>query len=247
MVKPAYSHEERVQLFMDSFHFFANLEDWPWARKLMRPDEISEATFKINDKTGLVQLKRSPLKYRDASYIGSHFRKFISKLEPTYLPQVVESVRAIGITGHTVDEVDSQARQTITPRFEFIVDPESNDSVGMRLAELPGPVRWRPETDIDSPYWKRIHLSTRDATEVFFNEGGLHPFEPIRREEARAPIRSAPEVYQTFLAHIAIASTVYAVGSLHMALNDSGDPRWKCASFCQERVILERLRKSHTE
>lgn len=244
MSAPTYTPEERVQKFLESFHHTSNLREWPEIRKLMWVDKLAEGTFRLNTKTGLVELRGSPIAYRDAFFAGAQFRKFMTRAEPVYLPRVVSSARQIGLTGHVVDEVESQADQTVSPRFEFLVSPQTGESVGLKMKELPGPVRWKDETDITSPKWHALEVSTRDATEVFFNEGALHPREEHRSTPARDAIRSAPQVYQTFLAHVAIASTVYAAGSLHMALNDSGDKRWQCGSFCQERVMLEHLRKT---
>lgn len=238
--------EERIQEFLDAFHHTSNLAEWPH----MRVDKIVQVHFRVRYATGVLQQKQSPLTYRDAMFTGSLFRKYLSPKEPVYLPDVVRALREVGVQGATVDEAESQFDQTVEDRFEFITDRDAGESVGLIMDELKNhglssSVRWEASTNLTDPRWSRIFVSTRDATEVFFNEGALHAFAPKRNEAARRVIRSAPAVFQTFLAHVAVAATVYASALVHMALNDSGHQRWKCSgAFCQERKILDEVRSA---
>lgn len=246
-----HTSEERVQKFLETFHHTSNLKDWRHIRWHMRVDKIAQAHFQVNGVTGMLQQKESPLSYRDALFTGSLFRKYLSTTEPVYLPNVVKAVREVGVRGVTINEAESQFNQTVEDRFKFITDPDTGESVGLIMDELknhglPPTVRWEEATDLSDPRWAETLVSTSDATEVFFNEGAFHTFVPKRNEATRRVIRSAPSVFQTFLAHVAIAATVYSSSLIHMALNDSADQRWKCGgAFCQERRILDELRSKH--
>lgn len=239
---------ERVKQFLEAFHHTSNLDEWPRIRSHMRVDKIAQAQLRVNHATGVLQQRKSTLSYQDAMFTGSLFRKYISSKEPVHLPDVIQAVREVGVKGETIDEAESQFNQTVEDRFEFVVDPDTGDSVGFIMDELKKlgltpSVRWEASTDLAAPGWSRMFVSTRDATEVFFNEGALHAFVPKRNENTRRVIRSAPAVLQTFLAHTAIAATVYASALVHMALTDADDESWKCSgAFCQERRILEELR-----
>lgn len=227
----------KIDDFMDAFHFIATKVEWPRLRNILRVDQFAEAKFQVNRKSGDVWMKESPLTFQDALFAGSLFRKFISTGEPVFLEDVVAAVRTAGLSSEELDEAAHQVEQTLEPRFELFVDGTTGDSVGMQVPGMPSPIQWDEGPDLGDGVTTR-RVSTREATEVFFNEGALHAFKAKKNEETRRIVRTAPQVYQTFMAHLAISSAVYAAIILHREVS-TGFKQWDCGAWCPERRILD--------
>lgn len=229
--------QSTIDDFMKAFHFISTASEWPHLRNILRVDQFADAKFKVSNQTGNVWMKKSPLGFKDAMFAGSLFRKFISPGEPVFLEGVVEAVRSAGIANDRVDEACHQVKKTVEQRFEVFVDPETGKSVGMHMPGMASPITWHDKRGIDDGVTTHM-ISTREATEVFFNEGALHAFKAKRNEETRRVIRTAPTVYQTFMAHLAISSAVYATIILHCEVS-KGSKQWDCGAWCQERRIVD--------
>lgn len=233
---PTISDEERILLFLESFHFLSKKSFWPKLRQNGRVDLLSTMQFTV-DETGTVYFRALPLSDEQESLAAAYFRKYISGGDQVYLGSVLEAVCNLGLTGSHIPEARSQFSQVTDRKWPFRV--KDGNSVGAIIANVP--IVWGSDKNLRLAECDEFYVSLKDVTEVTFNEGMLHAFAPGRNEEVRAVVRTISEPLRKAMSNIALAATVYITMILHGELMDAR-PEWSCDyDACPEKQILERF------
>ncbi|MGP5015721.1 hypothetical protein ACTXJX_18170 [Glutamicibacter ardleyensis] len=229
-----------VKSFQHSFHELSQKDFWPSLRKDTQYNRLSQLTFNL-DKLGNVGLETVPLSDVNESLAAAYARKFISGGDTVYLKNILEACEGLLIRGAEFDEARSIFEQLIEPKWRFRV--HEGKAIGMFLDENT-PVWWGPGENLRLEECAEVLVSLKDITEVTFNEGMLHAFEPKRNEELRAVIRTVYPPLRKAMSNVALAGTIYVVIVIHQQI--AKRPESPCsANFCMEKRILDAFAAPH--
>lgn len=226
--------EKLITTFQDSFHHLSQLDFWPELRKAAQFSRLSPVTFKL-DQLGGVGLETVPLSDAHASLAATYARKFISGGDTVYLKNVLEACELVSMTGVELDEANDIFDQLIEPKWGFRV--MEGQAVGMFIHGT-RPVVWGADEGLRLEACPEVKLSLQNITEVTFNEGMFHAYEPRKNEDRRAVVRTVFSPLRKAMSNVAIAGTLYVAIILHRQFAQR--PGSQCsANFCMEKRILD--------
>lgn len=230
-----YTDEQRLTKFQETFHTMASEDYWPDLRRHGRVDRVAEITFHVDHVTGQCQVQASTMTDAELAFAGPPTRKFTSAQEPVFIPNVLDSARALELDAAPFDEAQSQWKQVTERRFPFLIS--EGRSVGMKFAHLPGKTCWWEPTPLGDCTGEDLALV--EFAEVYYNEQLLHAFEQKRNEDRRAMARTVPKALARPLCKMAVAATLYSATLIHAGI--AASPERQCPPDCPEQAILRRL------
>lgn len=231
-----YTDDERLEMFMDSFHALSQTSFWPEIRKLGRVDIFGKIEFTQPHGSAEAFVRQSRMDPMQAQLAGAYVRKYLTGADPISIDKVFASVEKgrVGPSEHLA-EVRFQWEQVASKPFKFIAE---NGEVVVFVVEFPED--WtRVKSGIDGNRYP-VTLTLRDFSTVFFYDGFLHAKDHRKDEGNRPLVRSIPQVLQTLMSHMAISGSLYAATILHWLISEA-ESSW-CPRGCQERAIMQSLK-----
>ena len=226
--------EEKLVIFMRSFHVMSQKEYWPALRDQSRVNVAGKVEVRVNPETGQVAMQRSPLDPMPTDLAGAYMRKLITGTDLVTFGSLINAARRkFGQNDH-LDEAKSIWSQTEERTFDFLADGDKITTIKM---EIPEGLRRTVRKDTGAR--EEVSLSIRDFTQVYFYDGFLHDQDDDKDSTLRRRIRSMAPVYQERMSHLAIAAGLYVALIAHAVIRTHRPDL--CPTPCAEGRILDAI------
>lgn len=228
---PRVSDDERLEMFMESFHVLTQKPYWPELRELGNVSNYGRVRLRQLPGSAQLYMQQSQMDPMRADLAGAYMRKYITGADEISIDKVLAAAeRSFGLVDGLA-EAKLQWEQVASKPFNFLVE---DGQVVRHVIDLPEGL-----TRVEEPPGENLEpvsLTIRDFSEVFFYDGFLHA-QDYRKDSGNRPlVRSIPGILQTIMSHAAISASLYASLILHHLISEAS-PSW-CPSDCRETPIL---------
>lgn len=233
MNKKKLTDEERLAVFMQSFHAMSQKRYWPQLRAQGRVDLIGKAEFKIDRESGTVTMRQSPLDPLAVDLAGAYMRKLLTGTDLVSFGNLLNILKRTFGDDNYLKEARAIWRQTEERRFEFL-------ATGNRITtmKLDFPPEWAEGRGRDEGERREVALSIADFATPYFYTGFLHDYDPSRDNETRKLARSVPPVLLEYFVHLAVAASLYISVIAHHAISIRRPDL--CPDDCREAALMAR-------
>lgn len=231
--KPKLTDEQKLDVFMRSFHAMSQKQYWPLIRAQGRVDLVGKAEMKLDTKSGQVFMHKSPLDPMATDLAGAYMRKLIAGTDLVSFGNLLNILkRTFGASVH-YDEARHIWTQAEERKLEFLADGDRITTMKFNFPE-----DWTRGAPRDEGERREVRLSIADFATPYFYTGFLHDLDEGKDTPSRKLTRSVPKAYLERMAHLAIAASLYVSMIAHHIIG-TGRPEL-CPEDCQEASIMER-------
>lgn len=231
--KPKLTDEQKLDVFMRSFHAMSQKQYWPTIRAQGRVDLAGKVDMELDRRSGQVFMQRSALDPMATDLAGAYMRKLIAGTDLVSFGNLLNILkREFGASVH-YDEARHIWTQAEEKRFQFLADGDR-----ITTMKFDFPEDWTKGAPRDEGERREVRLSIADFATPYFYTGFLHDLDEGKDTPLRKLTRSVPQAYLERMAHLAIAASLYVAMIAHHIIG-TGRPEL-CPEDCQEARIMER-------
>lgn len=231
--KPKLTDEQKLEVFMRSFHAMSQKQYWPTIRAQGRVDLAGKVEMKFDPRSGQVSMEMSPLDPMATDLAGAYMRKLIAGTDLVSFGNLLNILkRSFGESIH-YDEARHIWTQAENKKFTFLADGDRITTI-----KLDFPEEWTKGAFRDEGERREVQLSIADFATPYFYTGFLHDLDEGKDTPQRRLARSVPQTYLERMAHLAIAASLYVATIAHHIIGTGRSGL--CPEDCQEASIMER-------
>lgn len=231
--RPKLTDEQKLEVFMRSFHAMSQKQYWPMIRAQGRVDLAGKAEIQFDPKSGEVFMQKSPLDPMATDLAGAYMRKLIAGTDLVSFGNLLNILKRTFGEGVHYNEARHIWTQAEEKKFQFLADGDR-----ITTMKFDFPEDWTKGAPRDEGERREVQLSIADFATPYFYTGFLHDLDEGKDTPSRKLTRSVPQAYLERMAHLAIAASLYVAMIAHHIIG-TGRPGL-CPDCCQEAIIMER-------
>lgn len=232
--------DEKLEVFMRSFHAMSQKPYWQQMRAQARVDLIGKVQIKLNPDTGELFIENSPLDPMAIDLAGAYMRKLIAGTDLVSFGNLLNILKRKFPRDMHYDEARHIWTQAEQRRFEFLANGDR-----ITTMKLDFPKEWTKGQPRDEGERREVKLSIADFATPYFYTGFLHDLDEDKDTGLRKLTRSLHPAMLERMAHIAIAASLYVAMIAHHIIA-TGRPDL-CNERCEEAAIMARNIASMTD